>query len=253
MNKFIAYLRTKSFYKNLGVVFLAVVAFLLCISYSLTIYTRHGEGLLVPKLEGLPIEKAIEALDSRGLRYQIDSVYVAEKMPGLVIAQDPDPATHVKTHRNIYLTMVTQLAPSGMFPDISDKTFLEAQAILVGYGFKVGDTTYASGIERNMVLESSFAGQLIDKGQLVRKGSRIDLVLGDGKGASQVDLPSLLGLSLNEARMSLLGSSLVLGNVTFESPDADAANAKVIKQEPMPSDSLNKVNIGTPIDVVLAR
>ena len=60
----------------------------------------------------------------------------------------------------------------------------------------------------------------------------------------------MLGLDLSEARMALLGSSLTLGTVSFEGV-RDTANARVIKQFPAISDTLSKVSIGTPIDVVL--
>jgi beta-lactam-binding protein with PASTA domain len=253
MNKFIAYLRTRSFRKNLLIAGLGLIAFLLIMFYSLSVYTRHGEGLLVPKLGGMSVENAIQVLESQGLKYQIDSVYVADKAPGMVIEQDPDPNTNVKMSRTIYLTVVTRQAPSAAFPDISGKTFLEAQATLISYGFKIGDTTYTSGVARDMVLKASWGGQIIGKSQLVQKGSHIDLVLGDGKGASEVDIPNLVGLDLNEARLSLLGSSLALGNVMFESMDKDSLNAKVIRQIPAPSDTLNKVSIGTRIDVVLSK
>ncbi|TXI14772.1 MAG: PASTA domain-containing protein [Pedobacter sp.] len=253
MNRFIAYLCTRSFRKNIIIAGLSLITFILILSYSLGIYTRHGEGLLVPKLEGMAVETAVQLLVSQGLQYQIDSVYVAEKVPGLVLEQDPDPNTNVKIGRTIYLTVVTRQAPNTTFPDITSRTFLEAQAILVNYGFKVGDTTYTSGVAKDMVLGAFLGGKSMNKGQPLRKGSRIDLVLGDGKGASEVDIPNLVGLNLNEARMALLGSSLVLGNVVFDSSDRDSLAAKVVRQFPMPSDTLSKVSIGTHIDVVLSK
>ena len=95
MNKFIAYLRTKSFRDNLLIAGLVLIVSLLILFYSLRVYTRHGEGLLVPKLGGMSVENAIQILESQGLQYQIDTVYVADKAPGLVIEQDPDPNTNI--------------------------------------------------------------------------------------------------------------------------------------------------------------
>ncbi len=250
MNKFIDYLRTKTFRKNLIIAIGSIFAFLLFIFYSLGFYTHHGEGMPVPKLKGLSIEKAIEILESQDLRYQInDSIYLIDKEPGLVVEQDPDPNTNVKANRTIYL-IITRDAPNIKFPDIAGKTFLEVRSILNNYQLKVGDTSYLSDVARDVILKSSFGGNPIIKGQQLPKGSRIDLVLGDGMGASEVDIPNLLGLNLNEARMSLLGSSLMLGLVSYEGT-ADTINAKVIKQFPAISDTLSKVSIGTPIDVVL--
>ena len=253
MNKIFTYLGSRAFSKNLIIAVVATGTLIITLSYIFKVYTRHGDGLLVPKLRGIPIENAIQALESQGLQYQIDSVYVADKAPGVVIEQNPVPHTNVKTSRTIYLTIATRQAPNATFPDVEGKTFLEAQAILINYGFKVGDTTYTSGVARDIVLKLYFGEQIMEKGQVIHKGSRINIVLGDGKGASEVDIPNLVGLNLNEARLALLGSSLELGNVTFESSDKDSLHAKVIKQLPAPSDTLSKINIGTKVDVLLGK
>jgi beta-lactam-binding protein with PASTA domain len=253
MSKFFEYLRTKTFRKNLIIAGVSIIAFLLFIFYSLGFYTHHGEGMPVPKLKGLSIEKAVELLEAEGLRYQInDSVYLIDKEPGIVVEQDPDPNTNVKANRTIYL-IITRDAPNIKFPDIAGKTFLEVRSILNNYQLKVGDTSYVSDVARDVIISATFGGNTMNKGQQVPKGSKIDLVLGDGLGASEVDIPNLLGLNLNEARLSLLGSSLVLGQVSFEGSVRDSISAKIIKQFPAISDTLNKVTIGTQIDVVLSN
>ena len=253
MRKFFAYLRTKTFRNNLFLAFAFVIAFILIAFFSLRFYTRLGVGLPVQKLKGLPVEKAIEILELQGFAYQIDSVYLDDKPPGLVVEQNPDANTNVKTNRTIYLTIITRSAPNVGFPDIVNKTFLEARAILSNYGLKVGDTTYTSDIERDRVLSASFAGQPITSGKDIPKGSKISLILGDGLGASDVDLPDLTGLTLSDAVFALRGASLNLGLTTYEGSVTDTANAKIVQQTPAVTDSLNKVPIGTHVDVILSN
>lgn len=251
MSNFITYLGTKTFRTNLLIAIGSIIALLIFIFYSLGFYTHHGEGMPVPKLKGLTVEKAFQLLESQGLRYQInDSIYLIDKAPGIVVEQDPDPNTNVKANRTIYL-IITRDAPNIKFPDIEGKTFLEARSILNNYQLKVGDTTYKSDVARDVILEATFGGNIFKKGQSLPKGSSINLVLGDGFGASEVDIPNLLGLNLNEAKMALMGSSLSLGNVAFEGR-ADSVYSKVVRQYPAVSDSLSKVSIGTPIDVILS-
>ena len=253
MGKLFDYLKTKTFRKNLIIAAISIIAFLLFVFYSLGFYTHHGEGMPVPKLKGLSIEKAIELLEAQGLRYQInDSVYLIDKDPGIVVEQDPDASTNVKANRTIYL-IITRDAPNIKFPDIAGKTYLEVRSILNNYQLKVGDTSYVSDVARDVIISSSFGGNTISKGQQIPKGSKVDLILGDGLGASEVDIPNLLGLNLNEARLSLIGSSLVLGEVLFEGSVIDSTDAKIIRQFPAISDTLNKVSIGTQIDVVLSN
>jgi beta-lactam-binding protein with PASTA domain len=252
MNKFFLYLRTESFRKNLIIAIGSILAFLLIIIFILNFYTRHGQNLPVPALKGIKVEKAIELIESQGLTYQIDSVY-QDKPPGTVIEQDPDPNTNVKANRTIYLTVISSQAPNIAFPDIVEKTFLEAQAILNNNSLKVGDTIYTSDIARDRVLEAKFGGQVLKEGEEIPKGSRINLVLGDGKGSSEVDIPDLIGLSLSDARFALRGASLSLGNVTYEGVIKDTANAYIIRQTPAISDTLTKVSIDSRINVVLSN
>ncbi|WP_442794669.1 PASTA domain-containing protein [Pelobium manganitolerans] len=254
MSKFFSYLATPEFRKQVIIAFAVVVVLLFTLFISLRYYTRHGEGRPVPNLKGLNIEKAIAILEQEGFRYQIDSVFILDKPAGLVTEQDPDANTNVKENRMIYLTIVSSQTPDVSFPDVVDKTFIEVKAILSNYGLKLGDTSYTSDIARDAVLACSYAGQKLQAGQKIPKGSRIDLVLGDGQGASEVELPNLVGLTLSEAMFSLKGASLGVGELTYEGFVQDTANAVIKKQYPeYRPDSLNKVNIGTKINLILSN
>ncbi len=251
MGNFFGYLTTKTFRTNLYWALAVLVAFLLISFYSLRFYTLHGEGVAVPKLKGLTIENAIQVLESQGFRYQIDSVYQPNQAPGIVIEQDPDPNTNVKPNRIIYLTVITRLSPIVRFPELSNKTYLEAEATLSNFGLKVGDTTYVSDVAKDVVLQFLFKGRVLQAGDEIPKGSIVNLVLGDGLGSSEVDIPDLVGLTLEEARMALSGSSLKLGIISFQGSSRDTMNLKISKQSPALSDSLSKVPIGSSVNLVL--
>jgi eukaryotic-like serine/threonine-protein kinase len=252
MNKLFAYLKTDTFRKNLIIAICSIAAFLLIIFFSLRFYTRHGEGIPVPKLKGLDVADAVQLLENAGLRYQIDSVYQMDKRPGLVVEQDPDASTNVKMNRTIYLTVITTNAPEVGFPDIFSMTYVEARAVLANYGIKISDTSYASDISRDRVLQVSYRGRNINQGDQIPKGSLIGMVLGDGQGASEVDLPNVTGLTLAEAILSLKGSQLDPGAISYEGAVADTASVRVIRQTPS-TDSLTKVKIGSRINLVLSN
>ena len=253
MAKFIEYLKTKSFRNNLLGAICTVIGILLIAFFSLRFYTKHGEGLEVPELKGLSLAQAVTKLEDLGLRYQIDSVYVMDKPPGIVTDQDPDANTFVKDNRTIYLTINTAQAPNVKFPDIESKSLREAQAILESYRLKLGDTTYKPDVARDVVLEAYFGGQLIRSGEVLPTGSRISLVLGDGRGNEEVELPNLVGLTIDEAKFSLKGAMLNIGQVTYEGQITDSANAVIVMQYPLVADSVIKVKIGTPINVTLSN
>ncbi|HAL81548.1 MAG TPA: serine/threonine protein kinase [Mucilaginibacter sp.] len=253
MNKFWAYLKTKQFRNNLlmaiGSVFLVVLA----VFFGLGIYTRHGEGIPVPQLKGLSVEKAMDILKEQGFEYKIDSVYIGDQPPGAVVEQDPDPGTNVKENRTIYLTVVTRLAPNVELPDLEPYTYREAVATITNYGLKVGDTIYKPDIARDRVLEVRFAGQVIKPGTKIPKGSKIDLVLGNGGGASEVDIPDLVKQDLDAAKFVIKNGGLTLGIITYQGAITDSASLVVVGQSPMKTDSLTKTSNGTRINLTVAQ
>jgi len=253
MSKFIDYLKTKSFRNNILAAVLTVIGLLLIAFFSLRYYTKHGQGLNVPLVKGLAFEQAVQKLEDAGLKYEVDSVFIMDQPAGIVIDQDPDPNTFVKDNRTIYLTINAGKVPNTKFPDIAFKTLREAQAIIESSRLKLGDTTYKPDVSRDVVLEASFGGQAIQPGDVIPVGSRINLVLGDGRGNEEVDIPQLLGLTVDEARFSLKGSNLTLGNILYDGEITDSANAVITMQDPMPVDSLTKVAIGTKINITLSN
>jgi beta-lactam-binding protein with PASTA domain len=253
MSKFLSYLKTKSFRNNFFAAIFTVIAIIFIVFFSLRYYTKHGQGLNVPSVKGLEFTKAVEKLEALGLRYEVDSVYIMDQPPGMVIDQDPDVNTFVKDNRTIYLTINTSQAPNVKLPDIEFKSLREAQSLLEGFSLKVGDTSYKADVSRDVVLEVNYGGRAIKAGDILPKGSKIDLVLGDGRGNEDVDIPNLIGLTKDEARFSLKGSMLTLGQVTYEGTITDSANAIIVMQNPVLSDTLSKVKIGTPVNIILSN
>lgn len=254
MSKFFQYLRTRTFRKNLIAAIITIGLFVFFVFFILRVYTRHGKEVIVPKLVDVDIATAVHMLESQGFQYEIDSVYQMDTQPGLVIDQDPVANARVKESRTIYLTIINQTPPSIKFPELRELTFLEAKAIIQNYGLRLGDTIYVPDIARDRVLDVTLAGQKLKTGQEVPKGTKISLVLGNGQGEAEVDIPDLRGLTLSEATFSIQGSSLTLGTVRYMGYITDSLSARVISQTPAP-DSIahQKISIGTPINIALSN
>jgi len=109
-------------------------------------------------------------------------------------------------------------------------------------------------VSRDVVLQATFGGQVLKAGESLPKGSRIDLVLGDGKGNEEVEIPSLIGLTKDEALFALRnGAMLNLGIISYEGNITDSTTAVVVRQDPFATDSLIKVKIGTPVNITLSN
>lgn len=252
MNKFWIYLKTRQFRNTLLMAVGSLVVVVLIIFFSLGFYTRHGEGIPVPQLKGLSVEKAMDILKEQGFEYKIDSVYVLDQPPGAVVEQDPDAGTNVKENRTIYLMVVTRLAPPVSLPDLESYTYREAVATLSNYGLKVGDTTTKPDIA-NHVLEVHFGGQIIKPGTKLPKGSKIDLVLGNGAGPNEVAIPDFTNQDLDGVKFAIRQSGLTLGTITYQGTITDSTNVVVVAQSPMKTDSATKVSLGTRVNLTVAQ
>ena len=227
------FLKSKAFYKHLGLSVIIAVALIWITLKSLSLYTNHGEEIKVPNLYSLSLEKSTNLIEETNLRYTIyDSVYNSSLPAGCIIDQSPKANALVKRNRNIFLT-INSLKPEQIrFPNLVDNSFRQAYEILITNGFKIGKLKYVDYDYYNLVLHPKFMGSIIKQGDLIDKGSRIDLVLGKGKNI-KVQKPELIGKHYNDAKERILLSSLNIGYLSFDNSImnlSDSLNAQVYQQ-----------------------
>jgi len=217
-------------------------------------YTNHGSTVTVPDLRGLKVSTVENFLKDKALRIKIadSSVFDLEKPPGTVIEQDPAPAEKVKENRTIYLTITKTVPPKIKMPNLIDVSYRQAEAILISYGLKPGQTTYKPDLCKNCVLSFTMNGKQLKAGEELTKGSVIDLILGDGFGNTKVTVPQLYGLSLDEALFVLKGSSLNTGSIIFDGSVKDSSKAVVYKQNPAYGSS-SLISEGEGVDIYLTQ
>jgi beta-lactam-binding protein with PASTA domain len=87
---------------------------------------------------------------------------------------------------------------------------------LQSYGLKVGEIIYKPDLAKNAVLAMQIKGYTLKPSDVISKGSTIDLVLGDGYGNTQVEVPNLFSYTLNEALFILKGSALNAGRIEYD-------------------------------------
>ena len=177
------FLFSKSFFKQLFYAALCSVFLFLVVYFGLNIITKHNDYQKVPELRGISLIKLSDILKKEGLRFEIidSSRYIPSMRPLTVISHIPFAGKEVKKNRKIYLTV----NPSGYrkitLPNIIQITKRNAVSLLKSVGFEVGECTYRDNIGKDMVLEVTHDGQIIEPGVLLPKTTIIDLVLGNGK------------------------------------------------------------------------
>lgn len=243
----------KLLYNVLGAIAL-YAGFALLFGLFVRWYTNHGETIEVPDIRGKNYNEAVNILERQQLHVQIsDSLFDDSKPPLSVLDQNPGPKSQVKESRTIYLTVNSKAAPQINLPDLKDVSLKQASMILASYGLKVGNLSYKPDLAKDVVLAMKYNGIEVTTGIPVKKGAKIDLVLGDGLGQTAVEVPNLIGLSLREAKFVLEGSSLNLGAIVIDPQvGKDSMNAVVYKQIPNANDLQNKMmNAGDAVDVFL--
>lgn len=235
---------------SLGVGFL-----ILWVSFkSLGNYTHHGELVTVPDFSNVKTEELDNFIADKELRFQIiDSVHDSKVAGGIVIKQDPEKNSSVKQNRIIYLTVSAKLAPLVKMPNLVDASMRQALALLESYGLKAGKRDFRPDPCVNCVLAQTMKGKKIEAGEMIPKGSVIDLVLGKGQDGEQMNVPCVIGLTRQEASDKLAESGMSEGSVVCSDckTGKDKEIAKVYRQSPgCSSDAM--INPGTSIDLFLS-
>ena len=165
--------------KTLGLAALAFIAYLLIAMLFTSWYTRHGESIKVPKIEGMPAENAAELLDENDLEMVIvDSVFKEDVKPNTVVEQDPQPDMNVKPGRIIYVTVNTGLKPKVKMPKLVNGGANLAKVLLQNAGLKLGRIdSVSSTIGSGLVLVQKYKGRDVAPNTPLEKGSVIDIVV----------------------------------------------------------------------------
>jgi len=212
-----------------------VLAFLILFIFLqlLGLITKHGQYLTVPSVTGKKTSEAVKFLESKGFDVVIqDSIYVDTAQRGIVLKQLPDPNSTVKINRTVFLTVNRLTLPMVDMPTLEGKTLNYALIILERSHLKLGDTTYKPDFMRGSVLEQLFNGNKVAAGTKIPWGSSIDLVLAGGLTTDRFMVPSVLGLTLAEAKALLEAEGIIVGGIIVDEGTKDTSGAFVYKQNP---------------------
>ena len=118
---------------NLLAMLLVIIGLVFGVNYALKLYTHHGEGIKVPKLEGMLYSNARSMVEAEGLNIMVsDSGYSKQKPADCILAQNPGPGTMVKSGHTVYVTVNSPSSPTFAIPDVVDNcSFREAEAKLM--------------------------------------------------------------------------------------------------------------------------
>lgn len=245
------FIKSRKFLMHFGIYLLSIFILVKVVFWWLDSTTDHGEYVEVPDFTAVKIADISEFAANFGLRDTIiDSVYDAKKAPGVVVSQDPEPKTQVKHNRTIYL-YVTSFKPQRVsMPNLIDASPRQAVQMLESYGLRTSKPILKPGL--SCVLAQLYNGKPIKAGELIPKGSVIQLWIGKGDTGDEppVNVPDLNGKTWDEAQNDLIGVGLELSAVICADckTSSDSTEAKVYRTYPPAG---KEVSSGTSVDIYL--
>mgnify|MGYP003297758033 CR=1 FL=1 len=173
---------------NLVAMILLAILLLVGVLKWMKSYTRFGQYIEVPEIEGLLEAEAASLLAANGLSYEIsDYKFDRTVTAGCIIEQRPAAHSQVKEGRIIYLTINTGKEPTRSIPDVADNSSLRAaESKLRAAGFKLTEPEYIEG-DMDWVYDVLYEGKPIMPGMEIPEGSTLTIVAGNGNPVENIE------------------------------------------------------------------
>jgi beta-lactam-binding protein with PASTA domain len=99
---------------------------------------------------------------------------------------------------------------------------------------------YEPSAFRDLVLDVKSDGKSIAPGTMIEQGTKVRLVVGFGRGTAKVVVPSVIGMTLQDARSLLLNRKLTVGATHYDEPPQDDIPSLVYNQIPEAGNQLTE-------------
>lgn len=180
---------------NILIIVLVAVLGIVIAYLSLSLFTKHGQTDVVPKVTNITYSGAIEKLHAAGFKVEIrDSLYLDDVKPGYVVDQFPSSGSVVKPGRKVFLYINAVhpkeviLDPTGNAaqPALRGFSMRQAKAQLEELGFRNVRIVYVLG-DTDRVVKVLANGKQVMKQEKVPVNAQIMLEVYDGRLSQLVD------------------------------------------------------------------
>lgn len=224
-----------------------IVAGAFVVGYLITVFWLFPAPLFtrqhaVPRVLDLGVTEARRKLEAQGMRFRIEDQEADPSVPrNAVVRQDPPPGVAVPPNTVVSLVL-SDGPPDVAVPDVAGFPRSLAERVLKTAGFRLGRTdTLPSASERGIVVQTR-PGPGVGR----PAGAAIELVVSSGKADLMV--PSVVGLTLAEARERLKEIGLGMGLVTSRAVSG-RPEGTILEQRPQAGTRSGR---GTKVDLIVA-
>ncbi len=190
----------------------------------------------MPSLAGSSLRNARLALKNEGVKFKIEKKYSSEVPSGKVISTSPEPS--VSFFADDTVTLYVSAGVKTVYrtaPELVGMNESGAREVISRMGLSIGSVTYESSeLPYGTVISQSPAAY-----SRVKDKEKISLIVSAGQRFSEKRIPSLYGLSVDEAREKLALVGLVIGNiyaVANAAPSGTVVAQSLLPEMPVPSD-----------------
>jgi len=225
----------------------AIVIAAFVVGYLLTVFwlfpapffsSQHS----VPRVIDLGVTEARQKLEAQGMRFRIEDQQADPSVRrNAVVWQDPPPGVVVPPNTVVSLVL-SDGPPDVAVPDVAGFPRQLAERVLKVAGFELGRTdTLPSASERGIVVQTR-PGPGVGR----PAGTAIELVVSSGK--ADLTVPSLVGLTLAEARSRLAELGLEVGTVASRAVSG-RPDGTILEQRPVAG---TRTGRGNRVDLIVA-
>lgn len=204
------------------------VLFICCFAWAFFSFGSFwsSQNVTVPNVVGKPVEVAQTTLKKLDLKVSVDEIASDDVPAGEVISQTPIAGTNVKAKRIIHLT-VSKGGSTMLIPDLKGLTLSQAKERLDKLGLSIGAVENGNDPDKPSEIIIS---QSPEPGSKTTKGTRVNIVI---NMKQKVSIPSVVGMTLSDAKNTLSSLKLAVGTITSsDGGSIDDASAVVVSQDP---------------------
>ena len=195
----------------IGVLGLVAGSLLGVLGNSLNFFQKEVE---VPLLINSSVREAKTELDKLGLLLVVseEEVYNDDIAVGMIALQDPGEGRIVKEGREV-IVMLSMGSAMVKVPRVEGRDLSTATLILKNQDLEVGET---EKVFHDTIAEGIIISQHPLADQEVEPGSKVDLSISQGKQLEPVEVPNLIGLTVDQATDKLSQLGLKIGTIRKE-------------------------------------
>lgn len=208
--------------------------------------TAAAGQIMVPDVFNMTQEEAEELLKESKLTFKIEEKEDNSVKEGKAIGTNPSAGTTVEEDDEVILYISKGPKKKSGLISVVGETVEQATSDLqlAGYQVQVGEEVYSDTVEAGRVAYTD-----PKSGEEVDAGTMITLHVSKGKEQKNVTIPSLLGMTRDQAKEALRAKNLQLGNTSKAYSDTYDAG-EVCMQSPAAGDEVKE---GTKVNITISK